>query len=203
MRDLSYKSVPLLLSKLSTTIATSHRSRDSGQYYNRREDLKDEIIGRGKAALDPLLDFLMRQTDTELCRHLADIIGAIGAQESVIPLAKILAEPYPHPTKRCAARALKIINTPDALVAINIWQGRIARVQVRLEAITREGKQDDPMLESLTRIAEQHQASPLRIADAWLLLTSPEQLSQDAQIRLNALLLTPQECEELENTADS
>lgn len=199
MRDLSYKSVPLLLSKLITAIATSQRARDDGANRSRQIDLEDEIVSRGAAALDPLLEALRHHDDPDVSQQLANMIGRIGAADAVIPLAKILANPYAPTIKRSAARALRALQTPDAITAVNIWEGRIAAVRDQLEAYTRENDVEPAMLRRLTTLAEKHATSPRKVAEAWLLLNTTQTLAPDARARLHTLAaLSPDDCAYLE-----
>lgn len=199
MRDLSQKSVPLLISKLTSAVVTSTRSRDNMDMWRRREELKDELTARGVSALEPLLDHLRRHDDPEVATHTADVIGRIGSSDAVIPLAKILAGDYLQHTKRSAAHALTMIRTPDATLAVNLWQTRVQAVRTRLADFTQNDNMPDPELgERLQALASQLGVSPLRVAESYLLLTTEEKLSPDAQMRLNTLRLSPAACNYLE-----
>lgn len=197
MYDYTHKSVPLLVSKLTSAIAASQRGRDMMSILDRRERLKDELVLRGLEAIEPMLD-LMRARSDEACDHAADVIGRIGSDEAIVPLAKILAGTYPQPTKRSAAKALMTINTPDAVLAVNIWQGRVDKVRLLVQAFVQQNQGDDALLRRLGTLAQKHRATPQRIADAYLLATTPETLSLDALARYNALRLSPQECAYIE-----
>lgn len=197
MQNYTHKSIPLLVSKLTSAIAASQRGRDMVTVIDRRERLKDELVARGAAALEPMLD-LLRQRSDEACTHAADVIGRIGTEEAIAPLAKILAEPYPQFTKLCAVKALTTINTPDAVLAVNIWQGRIDRVRAEVRAFVQENRGDEALLRRLGSLAQRHRATPQRVADAYLLATTAETLSLDALARYDALRLSPQECAYIE-----
>ncbi|MEL6271718.1 MAG: HEAT repeat domain-containing protein [Chloroflexota bacterium] len=199
MQNISQKSIPLLISKLTSAIAAATRGRDVRRYVERREELMDELVSRGPAAVEPLL-LLLRTRHDDVVEYAATVLGRIGAAEAVIPLAHVLAEPYPQQTKRAAARALTMINTPEAVLAVNIWRSRVAKTRDHLEAIVQQRPVDsDDLQNCLAALAEQHQVGPGRVANAYLLLTSEQNLSSDALIRLNALRLTPQECAMIEN----
>ncbi len=196
MDYISQKSIPLLISKLTTAITASQRGRDQLRYAQRREELKDELVLRGEAAITPMIDLMKHRSD-EICLHAAEVLGRIGSEEAVIPLAQILAEPYPYYTRQCAARALGAINTPDAALAVNIWQGRMGTVRRLVEAYLGETDSEARLMERLGKVAEDHQVSMRRVAEAYLLSTS-ETLSPEAQMRLAELLLTPDECAYIE-----
>jgi len=196
----SRKSVTLLISKLISAISAVTRGRDVRAYIDRRERIMDELIDRGAAAVEPLLE-LMRTRSDNVCEHVAIVLGRIAAPESVIPLAQILAEPYPQATKRCAAKALMAIKTPDAVLAVNIWHSRVTKTRDVMEMFAREGSDDADLQACLNALAEQHRVGAARIADAYLLITSPQNLSSDALMRLNALQLSPEECLAIEQAA--
>ncbi|MEM6528976.1 MAG: HEAT repeat domain-containing protein [Chloroflexota bacterium] len=197
---MSRKSVPLLISKLTSAIAAATRGRDTSRYVERREQLMDELVSRGPAAVELLLE-LLRSRHDDVGDYAATALGRIGSPEAVIPLAQVLAGPYPQQTKRSAARALSLINTPEAVLAVNIWRSRVARTRDHMEAFIQQSTTADDLRNCMDALAEQRQVGPARIADAYLLLTSEQNLSPDALIRLNALRLTPQECAMIENAA--
>ena len=193
MRNLAQKSIPLLISKLTSAIATSTRNRDLGTTIQRREDIKYELSQRGEAAIPPLID-LLRRGDAETATHAAAVLGQIAAPSAIIPLAHILAEPYPPYTKRSASKALRAINTPEAMLAVNIWQGRQDSVREQILTYMQEDKASDALQERLNQLAVRHNVAPRRVAEAYLLMTTDQSLSSDAQQRLNALRLSPNEC---------
>ncbi|MFZ4816995.1 MAG: HEAT repeat domain-containing protein [Phototrophicaceae bacterium] len=201
MNDLTPKSVLLLISKLNTAILTSARSRDANAN-SRRESLKDELVARGAAGLTDLIDAL-RKADTayDVGLHLAEVIGLIGSPEAVIPLAHILAEAHPHATKRHAAKALAMIRTPEAMLALNIWQGRVQAARVQAEVVFSGRPAEARFSAVLQSLAEQRPVSALRLVEAYLLETADQKLAPDAQLRLNALRPTPAECSSLEAAA--
>jgi HEAT repeat protein len=196
MDYISQKSIPLLISKLTTAITASQRGRDQLRYAQRREEIKDELVLRGEAAIAPMIDLMKRRSD-DLCLHAAEVLGRMGAEQAVLPLAQILAEPYPYFTRQCAVRALTAINTPDAALAVNIWQGRMGSVRHKVEAYLGGTEDDAQLLKRLGKLAQDHQVSARRVAEAYLLCTS-ETLSPEAQIRLAQLHLTPDECAYIE-----
>lgn len=196
MQNLGGKSIPLLVSKLKTAVMTSQRTRGGVEMWRRQEEIKDELTSRGTAAIPPLLD-VMRQAD--LAPHAADVIGRIGAAEAVVPLAKLLAGAEPQHTKRAATKALRAINTPEALLAVSIWEGQVERARARVTAFIREQADDPDLRARLAAIAAQHHATVEQVADAYLLLTTTETLSQDAQARLQALPLAPTETMTIED----
>jgi hypothetical protein len=200
MQDLSGKSIPLLVSKLKTAIMTSERARGGLDMWRRREEIKDELVLRGEAALLPVMD-LFNSSDEATVAHAADIVGRIGKDSVIIPLARILAEPYPQPTKRAAAKALRAINTPDAVLAVNIWERRLNQVRQAVTSFIQDRTGDDALLKQLAALAQRHGVSLEAVADAYLLRTTDEALSLDAQSRLVAVPLTPQECAAIESIA--
>lgn len=197
MADYSKKTVPMLISKLTTAIVTSQRSRDGLDAWRRREEIKDALVARRSEAVEPVLEWLRRHAD-DICDHAAEVLGHIGAAESVVPLAQILAEPYPQRTKRAAAKALEMMRTPEATLAVNLWRQRVDNVREQARAFIRDSQASDDFRQRLNAIAEFHRATPERVADAYLLLTEPQTLSIDAQARLTALPLSPEQCAQLE-----
>lgn len=197
--NLAGKSVSLLISKLTTSIATSQRSRNASDVFMRREEIKYQLIQHGDAAVDPVLELLRRHND-DVCDHAADILAGIEAERAVVPLAKILVEAYPQRTKQAAARALKGMQTPEAALALNLWQTRMDKLKSLLRGFIADSTAPDPLRERLTALADKHRTSAPAVAEAWLLITTTETLSLDAQARLNALRLTPDECAYLEET---
>lgn len=193
MGNLTQKSIPLLISKLTSAIATTTRNRDIGAAINRREDIKYELARRGEAAIEPLLD-LLKRSDDGTCDHAAAVIGQIGSPAAVVPLAHILAEPYPPHTKQCASKALRAINTPEAVLAVNIWHSRQTDIRQQILTFMQQGTASDPLQACLQQLATRRNTTPHHIAEAYLLMTSEESLSTDAQQRLNALRLSPNEC---------
>jgi HEAT repeat protein len=196
MQNLSGKSIPLLVSKLKTAIMTSQRTRGGVEMWRRQEEIKDELTIRGIPAIPPLLE-VMRLED--VAPHAADIIGRIGSPEAIVPLAKLLAGAEPQYTKRAAAKALRAINTPDAMLAVNIWEQKIQKLRARLTTFIRDQADDPELRERLAALATRHHATVEQIADAYLLLTTTETLSQDAQARLRAVPLAPTETATLED----
>ncbi len=200
MQNLSSKSIPLLISKLTSAIVASHRGREVRDYHIRREFIKDELVMRGEAAVEPMLD-LMRTREDDVVAHAADVIGRIGSPAAVIPLARMLAEPAPQPTKQSAAKALRRINTPEAALAVNIWQGRVEQVRERVQAFVSDNAQDDALASRLAHLAQRHHVGLARVADAYLLMSSEQRLSVDALARLDGLRLSPAECAYIEAVA--
>lgn len=195
MQNLAGKSIPLLVSKLKTTIMASERTRGGVEMWRRREEIKDELASRGPGVISPLLDIM---TLAEVAPHAADVIGRINAPEAILPLAKLLAGPEPQHTKRAAAKALRAINTPDAVLAVNLWEGRVQKTRERVTAFIRDRTDDPELRDRLATLAEYHRATVDQVADAYLLLTTEATLSQDAQARLRAIPLTPRETAALE-----
>ncbi len=198
MRNLSHKSVPLLISKLTSTIAASTRNRDMSNVIQRREDIKYELAQRGEAAVTPLLD-LLRRGDEETAKQAAAILGQIGLPSAVVPLAQILAGSYPPHTKRSASTALRAIKTPDAMLAVNIWQSRQTELREQILTYMQEDDASDALQTQLDQLAARHNVPPRRIAEAYLLMTTNQSLSTDAQRRLDALRLSPNECALIES----
>lgn len=198
MANLSGKSIPLLISKLKTAIMTSQRARGGVDMWRRREEIKDELTARGTEAITPLLD-LLHNPDT--APHAADVIGRIGTPEAVVALAQILADAHPPHAKRAVEKGLILIHTPDALLAVNLWRGRLDRTRGQLRSYIQGTPPTDPLLKQLNLLAEHHRTDPAHIAEAYLLLTSDETLSLDANARLQALRLSPAACAALEQAA--
>jgi len=199
MANLSNKSIPLLISKLRTAIMTSQRARDGLDMWRRQEEIKDELVIRGAPALPALLSLF---DHPDAATHAADVVGRIASEDAVIPLARLLAEPAPQHSKRAAAKALSAINTPDATIAVNLYTSRLHEVRGRVQNyVVNRGDGDEVLAARLRTIAESHHANAEQIADAYLLLTTDETLSQDAQARLNAVPLTPDECAHIESIA--
>ncbi|MEO0560791.1 MAG: hypothetical protein AAF125_01660 [Chloroflexota bacterium] len=191
MQNYTNKSVPLLISKLRTSIMASERSRGDMDMWRRREEIKDELGTRGAGVVTPLLD-LLHHPDT--APHAAEVIGRVGTDETVIDLAKLLAGAYPHYTKRAVAKALKGINTPDAVLAVNIWAGRLGKVREQVQAFVVSGTASEDLQASLATLAARHNVTTERVAEAYLLATTDEILSLDAQARLRSLPLSADEC---------
>lgn len=201
MQNWSYKSIPLLISKLTSAIVASHRGREVRNYHTRREEIKDELVLRGEAAIEPVLALMDNSHDNDVVYHAADIIGRIGSTTAVIPLAQMLAQPQPQHVKQSAAKALLALNTPDAALAVNIWQGRVEKVRERVQSYVSDNTNDEPLLRRLGGLAERHHVSLAQIADAYLLQTATENLSIDARARLDSLRLSPGECAYIEEIA--
>ncbi|MFZ4828681.1 MAG: hypothetical protein ACOYLB_15130 [Phototrophicaceae bacterium] len=197
-RSLHNKSVSMLVSKLRTAVASSERGRDLNQINLRREEIKTELIARGEAALEEVIPLLL-QGDA-LSHHAADVIGYIGAEHTVKPLATILAGEYPQTIKRAVAVALEHMDSDNARLALKIWRTRQELMLQRLLAFMQHNEATPPLLDRLNWLAMQRKVSPYQVADAWILEHSDQQLSPDAEQRLRTLHLTPRENALLEAT---
>lgn len=198
MRNLTHKSIPLLISKLTSTIAASTRNRNMSNIIQRREDIKHELAQRGDAAVPSVMDLLQRG-DEETAKHAAAILGQIGSAAAVVPLAQILAGSYPPHTKRSASAALRAISTPDAMLAVNIWHSRQTALREQILTYMQEGDASEVLQAQLDQLAARHNVPARRIAEAYLLMTTDQSLSSDAKRRLDALRLSPNECALIES----
>jgi HEAT repeat protein len=199
MRNLSGKSIPLLVSKLKTAIMASQRTRGGVEMWRRQEEIKDELASRGTAAIPSLLEVMQL---ADVAPHAADVIGLIGSSEAVVPLARLLAGAEPQHTKRAAAKALRSINSPEAILAVNIWESRVEKTRARVTTFVQDRTDDPDLRKRLATLATAHHTTVEAVADAYLLLTTDVTLSDEAQARLRAVPLTPLETaiiEELES----
>lgn len=197
-RSLSNKSISMLVSKLRATDASSERGRDLHQIHLRREEIKSELIARGQEAIAYMVPLLMQ--GDELSHHAADVIGYINAEDSVKPLAIVLAGTYAHKIKRAVAIALGHMDSTNAKVALQIWRERQGRMSKHLLTFMQHNICPPNLLERLNWIAVYRNTSPYNVADAWILEHSDQPLSPDAEQRLRALHLTPDENAILEAT---
>ena len=156
MQNLAGKKIPLLVSKLKTAIMASQRTRGGVEMWRRREEIKDELASRGAAAIPPLLAVM---NIADVAPHAADVIGRISSQEAVMPLAKLLAGAEAPYTKRAAAKALKAINTPDAILAVNLWEQKLTKTRERVAALVRDRADDPELRERLATLAEYHRGN--------------------------------------------
>lgn len=197
-RSLNNKSISMLVSKLRTAVASSERGRDLEQINLRREEIKSELIARGEESISYMIPLLMQ--GGELSHHAADVIGHIGAEYSVKPLAIVLAGAHPQSVKRAVAAALEHIDSENARIALQIWRERQERMSKQLLAFMQRNVCPPHLLERLNWIAVYRNTSPYKVADAWILDHSDQPLSPDAEQRLRALHLTPDENAMLEAT---
>lgn len=197
-QSLHDKSVSMLVSKLRAVVASSERGRDLHEVNLRREAIKTELIARGEATLDELFPLLM-QGDA-LSHHVADVIGYIGAEHTVKPLATILAGEHPQTIKRAVAVALERMESENARLALKIWRTRQDILLLHLQAFLQNNPTSQPLQDCLHELAVQRKVSPYQVADAWILEHSDQPLAPDAEQRLRTLHLTPRENALLEAT---
>ena len=85
------------------------------------------------------------------------------------------------------------------MLAVNIWQSRQTALREQILTYMQEDDASDALQAQLDQLAARHSVPPRRIAEAYLLMTTDQSLSTDAQQRLNALRLSPNECALIES----